>query len=155
MKFMAAISPDGYMARSKDDPMHWTPKIDKQLFQLISSLNNGVCFVSEQTMKNMPQNLPGRTLIPISRQGLTLQLAEKMFPNSLLIGGPTLLRAANQLNLIDELIINQVNTKLSPFYGTPDEYLFPFRELKHIIANKIITIEFGDVTTSIYRNVKL
>jgi dihydrofolate reductase len=153
MKFIAAISPDGYMAQGANDNMSWTPKIDKKIFQLISSLNNGICFVSEQTMKNMPQNLPGRTLIPLSRKGLTLQLAEKMFPNSLLIGGPTLLRAANQLNLIDELIINQVNY-LKPFRDIPEEYRFPFEELQHIITNKIISIEFGDVTTSIYRNVR-
>jgi dihydrofolate reductase len=154
MKFICAISPDGYMAQGPNDNMSWTPKIDKKIFQLISSLNNGICFVSEQTMKNMPQNLIGRTLIPISRKGLTLQLAEKMFPNSLLIGGPTLLRAANQLNLIDELIINQVNTSLQPFIGVSEEYRFPFEELQHIITNKIISIEFGDVTTSIYRNVR-
>lgn len=154
MKFLCAISPDGFMATGPNDDMNWTPRIDKRIFQLVSSINNGICFVSEQTKKNMPQNLRGRTLIPISRTGLTLQLAGKNFPNSLIVGGPTLLKAASHLGLIDELIINQVNTSLSPFLSTPKEYKFPFAALKHLLGNKIISIDFGEITTSIYRNVK-
>lgn len=149
MKFMAAISPDGYMCRGPEDTMAWTPKIDKQIFQIISSLNGGICLVSKKTLLNMPRFLEGRTLIPISRKNFNLAQAYEKFPNALIIGGPTLLKAANHFALIDELIINQIH-EVSPIsQKVPDEYRFPLDILTSY--NKVIDIEFFEMQTSIYR----
>jgi dihydrofolate reductase len=150
MKFICAVSPDGYMAQGPNDDMKWTPKIDKNIFQLVSCLDGGVCLVSKKTKALMPEFLKGRQLIEISRKGLSLSLANKILPNALIVGGPELLSEAYKLGLINDLIINKVNF-LKPFTNVPDEYQFPLGLLDFIKDTKILSIDFGEVTTDIYR----
>ena len=162
MNFICAISADGYMAKGAEDNMAWAGKIDKQIFQLISSLNGGICLAPEQTFLNMPKLMTGRTIIPISRTGLTLETAAKKFPNGLIIGGPTLLNVASQLDLIDDLIVNVVENviinKLSKdqeysetLSQNLEQYKFPFNT--KLIENKapVMTLQFPDLLTKIYR----
>jgi len=154
MKFMCAVSPEGYMAQGPEDDMVWTPQIDKQIFQIVSALDGGICLVSKQTLSNMPRFLTGRTLIPISSNGLTLEQAYEKFPNALLVSGPTLLKDANRLSdydtpIIQDLIINQVDIQLLG-QDIPEEYRFPFDILTNY--HKVIEVQFQDMKTTIYRH---
>jgi len=148
IKFICCISSDGYMAKGPNDTMSWTPKIDKKIFQLISGLDNGICFTSKKTKENMPKILKGRTLIEISRNSLLLGQAAELSPNGLILGGPILLKAAYEAFLIDDLIVNQINF-LKPFKEVDEIYKFPFKIIEDIKPS--MSIDFGEVTTYIYR----
>ena len=152
MKCICAISPCGFMAQGPNDDMKWTPKVDKQIFQLITSLTGGVCFVSKATKQMMPAVLTGRTLVEVSRNGLTLETAAKKFPEGVIIGGPEMLRVAITKNLITDLIVNTVQfIKPSVFMNTDEKYRFPFDLMHGIISHRVMTIDWGAVHTQVFR----
>lgn len=111
MQLILGISQDGFIAKSEDDNMDWL-KCDKNIFKLLSSTNGGVNLVSEKTGLLMPQNLPGRQLIYLSRKRMELNFAFKHFPNANLLGGQTLAKQALQRGMIETIFITEAPINL-------------------------------------------
>lgn len=105
LRIVMVSSSDGYAARGLDDDMNWTGAFDKALFKLLTLQGDGVCLTSRRTRKNMPELLPGRKLLEVSRYGLGLRAAASLYPAACLVGGPTLALEAIKLNIVSSLTI--------------------------------------------------
>ena len=95
-----ACSADGFLARGPDDDMTWTGPADKRVFRVLTGVG-GMCAVGTRTWELMP-SLEGRQVIPISQNGYTLARLWDEHPDTWLLGGPTVARAALRLGLVSE-----------------------------------------------------
>lgn len=147
MKAIFVESANGYMAKGPDDDMLWTPSLDKKIYRLLSFALGGVYVVSDVTYKLLPQKMlndPNRTFIVAEITGPnSLINLNKKYPQAILIGGPTFLKAADKLNLIDTYIITTVNEEIQ----SSEEFKNPFT-----LDSPICTINFGCMYINIYKN---
>ena len=104
MNLLLARSADGYLARGPVDSMNWTPAEDKRLFRLLTGVSDQPLLVGGTTGRQLPP-LPGREVVVVSRQGLTLEAAAARYPGAWLIGGPTVALAAVEAGLVSRAVI--------------------------------------------------
>lgn len=104
MKLLMAVSSDGYLATGPNDRMRWTGVTDKAIFRLLTLTVDRPIFAGWKTAQMMPP-LHGRVVHPLSRQGLTLKAADEMYPESWLIGGPTVALEALRAKLVSQVIL--------------------------------------------------
>jgi dihydrofolate reductase len=101
-----AVSADNFMSCGDFDKMHWTGLDDKRAFRLLSVSGSGVLGASRLTLAAMPPKLPGRVLVPVTRQPVpgtdeeTMEQFAARNPTGSFIGGQTLVLAALRSNLI-------------------------------------------------------
>lgn len=88
MKLIMALSADGFLCRSENDPMNWLPAIDKRIFRVITGVG-GICAAGRKTCEVMPLELTGRRLLSLSRDGFTLDHLAGLYPDAWLLGGQT------------------------------------------------------------------
>ncbi len=140
-------SKNGYMAKGPNDNMSWTPVLDKQIFQLLTTFNN-VCICSKHTYTLLPQKMlsdPAREFIVAERVGSkSLPALNIVYPNACLIGGPEFLKSAYNLSVIDTIIISTTKTPIEP----NERYKNPFNGN---LPNPITTINFGELTVKMYK----
>jgi len=101
LNLLMAVSSDGMVCRGPSDDMRWTGRTDKALFRALT-LPDQVLLAGRTTAAMLPK-LPGRTVVPISRdpgQGLDLAVAAQRYPGAWLIGGPTVAQEALGLGLV-------------------------------------------------------
>lgn len=116
LKLIMAVSADGYLCRGPDDRMGWTGTDDKRLFRLLTTLGGRVLLAGKTTAAMLPP-LPGRTVIPLTRErsgqeGITLEEAVMSYPDAWLIGGPTVALEALRQQLVDEVVLCWSETHL-------------------------------------------
>lgn len=111
MKLLMAVSKDGFLASGPDDKMQWTGVTDKAIFRLLTLSSHHNIFAGRVTAERMP-TLPGRTVMPLSREGMTLLDAAAFDPKGWLIGGPTVALEALKLKLVTLAIICRVQATL-------------------------------------------
>jgi hypothetical protein len=100
-----AVSGDGYLARGPDDDMSWTGPLDKAVFRALTAIG-GVVAAGSHTFDLMPKVLHGRTLLRLSRTSIlswSLEQLARVQPGAWLVGGPTVVRAALDSNLVAEV----------------------------------------------------
>lgn len=103
LRVILAVSGNGYTSAGLQDRMDWTSHTDKALFRVMTLTGTRLLGLSKRTQQLMPIELPMRTLIPLSRRGVTVEQFAKHYPGSWLIGGQTLVMNAIRLNLVDEV----------------------------------------------------
>lgn len=148
MKAIFVESANGYLARSDNDDMSWTPMLDKQVFKLLTYVYGGVCVCSKKTYSLLPPQMfndTGRKFIVAERNGAnSLINLNKSFPNAVLIGGPTFLTQAYKHNIIDTFI---VTTLPRTFIHSSDKFKNPFSE---ILTKPQNTVKFQGMVINIY-----
>jgi dihydrofolate reductase len=138
MKLLMAVSADGYLATGPDDNMRWTGWMDKAIFRLLTLTSDQPLLAGRTTAERLPP-LPGRTVLALSRQGLTLHLAATRHPGSWLIGGPMIAYEALKLGLVSQVVLCRGQHELRGGISVDQ------------IASRLTatapryTIEFGDV----------
>lgn len=151
MKAVFVESYNGYLAKGPEDDMSWTPKLDKQLFKLLSCAFGGVCVCSRQTYELLPNKMKyddKRRFIIAERTGAnSLVSLNKIFPNAILVGGPAFLKAAYDLKVIDTFVVTTINERI---VNNP-KYENPFMDLL-LRLNMLCEIKFGTMTTRVYIN---
>lgn len=150
MKLVLGISRDGYIARSANDDMRWLGANDKAAFKLLTSTGGGVLGVSKKTALCMPNSLPGRRLIKLSRNGITLVKFNNLFPSGWLIGGQTLALEAIDCGYLTEIYLCR-----------SDRFAFPCQDDKPIadrVTSRLrpgwsvcVTTHFGDTSVECWR----
>lgn len=147
MKAAFVESLNGYMARGATDNMMWTPILDKQIFKLITTIS-GVCVCSRHTYNLLPQKMlsdPARKFIVAEKVGnKSLPALNILYPNAFLIGGPTFLKKAYDMSVIDTMIITTVDTIIEP----QQKYKNPFAGNLRAPTS---TINFENMTIRIYK----
>lgn len=178
LKLILAVSEDDFLARSLHDDMTWTGQQDKALFRLLTSVG-GVCGIGTRSAK-MVKSLPGRTLIPLSRQALPVNVVERLFgdsgtqpmtlesfasryPGGWLLGGPTVAMAALEKELVDEVYLCRNPEILcergEPFPSGIMDMVTPFLMRRGETDNKGIPwsldqrIPFGRVTVDVWKRI--
>lgn len=151
MKAIFVESGNGYLAKGPDDDMSWTPSLDKKIFKLLTYVYGGICVCSKRTYELLPlkmRNDSNRTFICADRTGSrSLQHLNILFPNAVLIGGPTFLKAAFDAGVIDIFIVTTVEKTIK---NNP-KYENPFLNML-LMANQIGEVEFDDLTVRLYNN---
>lgn len=151
MKAIFVESSNGYLAKGPDDDMSWTPSLDKKIFKLLTYVYGGVCICSKRTYELLPlkmRNDSNRTFICADRTGSrSLQHLNMLFPNAVLIGGPTFLKAAFDAGVIDTFIVTTVEKTIK----NNSKYENPFIDLL-LKANQTGEVEFNDLVVRIYTN---
>ena len=109
LKVVLARSEDGYLAKGPVDDMRWTGPTDKAVFKLLT-LVGGTVAVGRCTASCMPSRLPGRELLTVTRTPdgpgeVTLEQLASKKPGAWLAGGLTVVLAALELDLVDELFL--------------------------------------------------
>jgi dihydrofolate reductase len=84
--------------------MRWTTPTDKSIFRLLTLLSDQPLLAGRTTAEQLPM-LADRNVVPLSRQGLTLQDAATQFPGAWLIGGPTVAYEALKLGLVTQVVL--------------------------------------------------
>ena len=116
MRLILGVSADGYLAREKKDRMDWLGPTDKAVFRILTGVG-GQCGVSVKTAAFMPKTLPGRQMQMLSRQGdecMTLLEFSNLHPDGWLLGGPTLAKAALEMDLVTEVHLCRSSRKAFP-----------------------------------------
>ena len=126
MRLLLASSANGYLARGPEDDMKWTGPIDKAIFRLLTLSNaNDTLLAGSRTFDQMPK-LPGRKMERLSGDGLTLDLASRLYPDAWLIGGPTVALQALKLGLVRRAFICVSPVELEEgMHATEIERLLP------------------------------
>ncbi len=107
MKLLLAASADGFLCKGLDDDMKWTGPNDKAVFKLLT-LADGMPLLAGSRTKKMLPTLPHRKVFGISHiGGMNLEQAQLTFPDSYLIGGPTIAMAAIEAGFIHHTVICQ------------------------------------------------
>ena len=147
MKVIYVVSNNGLMARGPDDNMSWTPKLDKQIFRLLTTFDEW-CVCSKRTYELLSRKMladPARKFIVAEKIGEnSLVELNRRNPNIILIGGPTILKVAYDLKILDTIVVNTTKTNIS---GDP-KYRDP---LADVLKNPISKIDFGDFVTMVYK----
>lgn len=151
MKAIFVESNNGYLARGPEDDMRWTPKLDKQLFKLLSCAFGGICVCSRHTYELLPKQMiydSNRRFIIAERIGQnSLVSLNKRFPNAVLIGGPTFLKAAYDLKVIDTFIVTTTTNGIK----NNSKYENPFIDIL-INLDVACEINFDTMSVRVYRN---
>lgn len=113
LRLVMAVSRDGYLSRCKGDTMEWLGPTDKAVFRILTGVG-GVCGVGSGTAPHMPNELPGRALVVLSRSGTTLGDFAERHPGAWLLGGPTLAAAALEQDLLDEVHLCRSDRRAFP-----------------------------------------
>lgn len=124
MKVLLAVSADGFVAKHGRDDMSWTGKQDKQLFRLLTNLDDEPLAVGAATLPLMPA-LKGRRIIGLSRtpnsrgrggyhieDWMTLLELERWFPKAWVIGGQSVALEAVRAGYVDRVVLSRVQTLL-------------------------------------------
>ncbi len=64
---IAAVSANGFLSHSEAESSGWTSKADKRFFKEATSAGKGVIIVGRKTFETIPNGLPGRQMIVITR----------------------------------------------------------------------------------------
>lgn len=131
MRLILGVSSDGYLSRETKDRMDWLGPTDKAVFRILTSVG-GVCGVSVKTAALMPSSLPGRRMCLISRsldEGMSLVEFSNRFPGGWLLGGPTLAKAALELDLVSEVHLCRSNRAAFPVQGAVRDTVTDFLKL--------------------------
>ena len=151
MKAIFVESSNGYLAKGPDDNMSWTPLLDKKIFKLLTYVYGGICICSKRTYGLLPlkmRNDSNRTFICADRTGpRSLQHLNMVFPNAVLIGGPTFLKAAFDAGVIDTFIVTTVEKTIK----NNSKYENPFLDIL-LTAGQIGEVEFEGLTVRLYSN---
>lgn len=73
---IAAVSTDGFIAKSKDEVINWTSKEDKRFFKDMTK-KSGVMVMGGNTYRTFSEPLPGRRHIVYTRSGIDNEAFEK------------------------------------------------------------------------------
>lgn len=147
MKAILVESANGYMATGPNDTMTWTPVLDKQIFNLLTTIESK-CVCSKHTYSLLPQKMlndPAREFIVAEKMGAkSLPVLNIMYPNAFLVGGPVFLKTAYDMSVIDTIIISTTRKPIesterykNPFYGN--------------LREPVKTINFDGLTIRIYK----
>ncbi len=137
------------MARGPEDDMSWTPGLDKKIFSLLTVFDSGVCVCSNKTYKLLPQKMladPARKFIVAEKTGQNslVALNQVYRDDAILIGGPTILKAAYDLSILNTIVVTTVKTE---FMADP-KYMNP---LVDVLKNPVKLIDFGGFVISVYK----
>ena len=147
MKAILVESANGYMATGPNDTMTWTPVLDKQIFNLLTTIE-GKCVCSKHTYSLLPQKMlndPAREFIVAEKMGAkSLPVLNIRYPNAFLVGGPVFLKAAYDMSVVDTIIIS---TTRKPIEST-ERYRNPFYGK---LREPVKTINFDGLTVRIYK----
>lgn len=151
MKAIFVESQNGYLAKGPEDDMSWTPSLDKKLFRLLSCAFGGIYVCSRATYMLLPQKMKEdnrRRFIIAERAGInSLYYLNKRFPNAVLLGGPTFLKAAYKMKVIDTFIVTTTENTIK----NNSRYENPFIDI--LLQQEMIgSIEFPELTVRIYKN---
>lgn len=113
LRAIMACSRDGFFCRSEHDDMSWTSAADKAVFRMLTQQVDGLCAASARTLGCMPESLPGRRLVCVERRprlsvrldSVSLEELAERPDGAWLLGGPTLLRAALERDLLRSLTL--------------------------------------------------
>lgn len=127
MRLIMGMSSDGYVAAQPDDDMSWLGPDDKTAFRLLTNVG-GDCFASRRTLDLMPESLPGRNLVCVTRKPVanyfvsqvSLFEAQEMSPDGWLLGGQHLALTAFREGLIDEAHLCVSGAECPHPIGLPD-----------------------------------
>lgn len=151
MKAIFVESSNGYLATGPDDNMMWTPRLDKQLFKLLSCAFGGICVCSRHTYELLPAKMrydENRNFIIAERAGAkSLYNLNKIYPNAVLVGGPTFLKAAYQAKVIDTFIVTTLNDRIA----NSAKYENPFIDIL-LQSEMLCEIKFKELTVRVYKN---
>lgn len=122
MKLILARSQDGFLCRDALDDMHWTGKLDKLIFKLLTISDGQPLAAGSATAKLLP-TLVGRQLLVVSQRpkeymdkhrwpAYTLEDLNYFYPDCWLIGGPTVALAALQQGFVKRAFICNIPTAL-------------------------------------------
>lgn len=147
MKLIMAISKDGFIARSEDDDMSWTPAEDKKIFKLLTLVGKHPLCAGRKTVDLMP-DLFKRPVTALSQSplfGKDLETFAHFHPDAWLIGGQSVALEAIRLGLIHEVVLC-MSTEVNLVQGIRcDPTIFNFGNL---VCNPI---DFGSVSVQIMR----
>jgi dihydrofolate reductase len=142
MRLLIAMSADGYVCKGPDDDMTWTGPVDKAIFRLLTLSDPGPLLAGRVTAEMLPR-LPGRTVLPLSRKGLTLEAAHHAHPNAWLIGGPNVAVEALSRGLVKSAYICRSPVSI---YGG-----WSIDKIARLMPDKAShTIKFGDVHVLVF-----
>ncbi|MBO4583160.1 MAG: hypothetical protein J5714_03855 [Alphaproteobacteria bacterium] len=149
MKAIFAESSNGYMARGPKDDMSWTPGLDKKIFSLLTVFDSGKCVCSNKTYALLPQKMlsdPARRYIIAEKTGPNslVALNQVYHDDAILIGGPTILKEAYNLSILNTIVVTTVKTEImaDPKYKNP---------LADVLKNPVKRIDFGGFVISVYK----
>ena len=138
MKAIFCESANGYLAKSDSDDMSWTGSLDKRMFKFLTIVSGGVCVCSRHTYKLLPPIMtqdPNRKYIIAEREGKnSLVELNKQHPSAVLVGGPTFLKAAYTLGVIDTFIVTTVPLAIQ----STEKYKNPFTGMLKIPAARLV-----------------
>lgn len=103
LKLVMAVSADGFVARGPTDDMTWTGSTDKRVFRLLTSVG-GILGAGRRTFEQLPK-LEGRTVVPLSRNGMTLIEFASQYPDAWLIGGQDIALDALRCGKLDQVFL--------------------------------------------------
>ena len=141
MKLIMAVSVDGFVARDELDDMSWTSSTDKKIFRILTSVG-GICAVGSKTYATMPQILTGRSLLKLSRNGLTLRFLTSINTSIWLLGGQTIALEAFKLGYIHEVHLCRSTVILGRGI---------FEQLSQYLVSPQITTSIFDTTVEVYK----
>ena len=152
MKAIFVESLDGYLAKGPEDRMLWTPSLDKQIFKLLSCAFGGVCICSNHTWELLPKSMKYcefRKFIVAEKAGpYSLGNLNRIYPNAVLIGGPTFLKAAYNAKVIDTFINNEMKSNEDRINNTYKEIivnsLYP-KDLMFLKVDSLSILLFQDI----------
>lgn len=147
MKAIFVESYNGYMARNDKDDMKWTPSLDKKIFKLLTFSLGGVCVCSKHTYDLLPPKMlnDGRKFVVADRTKThSLSALNKQYPDAVLIGGPTFLRAAYRLGVIDMFIVTTIYEDIQ----STEKYKNPFAE---ILKDPICAVALDGMAVRVYK----
>ena len=114
---IAAITADGFIAKSHDHPATWTSKEDKKLFVELTK-RAGVMVMGANTYRTIGKALPGRMTIVYSREAiegietttkspreLLADLAARGYSEVAVVGGATIYTLFMEAHAIDTLYL--------------------------------------------------
>ena len=145
LRLLMAVSGDGLLCRGPHDDMVWTGSTDKRLFRVLTSVGR-VCAVGSGT-RGLMRDLPGRTLLELSRDGhtgYTLETFAQDHPDGWLLGGPTVAEAALRAGLVGEVYLSWI-TDVKLRSGRPAGPVFsPY------LDEKFLSVTFDEVLLECY-----
>lgn len=151
MKAIFVESNNGYLARSSDDKMEWTPTFDKKIFRLLTHAFGGVCVCSRQTYTLLPKSMlydEHRKFIIAERAGQhSLYNLNKVYPDAVLIGGPTFLKAAYDAKVIDMFIVTTTDCTIR----NNSKFENPFIDIL-LQLDMQCALKFPGMTVRVYKN---
>ena len=138
MKAIFCESANGYLAKDENDPLVWTGTLDKKMFKFLSIAMGGVCVCSRHTYNLLPSTMtqdPNRKYIIAEHTGKnSLVNLNKIYPSGLLIGGPTFLKAAYDLGVVDTFIVTTIPQAIQ----STEKYKNPFTNILKIPACRLV-----------------